>query len=149
MGFVLAATLALKTFVPLLAAVSAQMQGKAVGDVCAVYGVRLAAAAPPSAAPPHHHHGHHAASMDGAMAGAQAALPTSHDTPSDHAEHARDHCALTGLAVCAVLAAAAWDVVDWAGTAAPSPGGAEDASPVRDASARWLTLRVHAPPSQA
>ena len=35
----LAATLGLKTFVPLLAAVSAQMQGKAVGDVCAVYGV--------------------------------------------------------------------------------------------------------------
>ena len=168
-ALLLAATLGLKTFVPLLAAVSAQMQGKAVGDVCAVYGVRLAAAAPARAAPASHHHGHDtghggpaghaghaghagqgsdAGHSDGAIAAADATASTSHDEPSNHAEHAGDHCALSGLAVGAVLASAAWDVLDWAGTAAPSPGPS-GAAPARDASARWLTLRVHAPPARS
>ena len=162
-ALLLAATLGLKTFVPLLAAVSAQMQGKAVGDVCAVYGVRLAAAAPAPAAPASHHHGHdtgharhagHAGQgsdsghSDGAIAATDATASTSHDEPSNHAEHAGDHCALSGLAVGAVLASAAWDVLDWAGTAAPSTGPS-GAAPARDASARWLTLRVHAPPARS
>jgi hypothetical protein len=159
----LAATLALKAFVPLLAAVSAQMQGKAVGDVCSVYGVRLAAAAPALAVPAPHHHGHdtshagHAGHAghgdpvhaDGAMAGPDATTPsTSHDGPPDHAEHARDHCALGALAVGAVLASAAWNVADWAGGAA-LPDAIGDAAPAHDAIARWLTLRVHAPPTRS
>jgi len=83
------------------------------------------------------------------MGAADATPATSHDGSSDHAEHARDHCALTGLAVCAVVASAGWNVVDWAGTAVPLPHAIGDAALSHDASARWLTLRLHAPPIPA
>lgn len=160
----LAATLVLKTFVPLLAALAAELQGKAVADVCAVYGVRLAPA--PAAAPEPHrsdphqaHHEHHAprehhahgeavATAHAAMAGAEAAVAPSHEDAPEHADHARDHCALTGLAVCALVTLAAWDAADWT-SAAPELPAANDAAPARDASARWLTARVHAPPAGA
>lgn len=141
----LVATLAFKSFVPLLAALSAEMQGRAVADVCAVYGVRLAPAVDhaPVSHGMHHMHG----APETPMA---ASRPTAPDQPpADHAEHARDHCALTALAVGAMLALTLWGLVDWRAAAATGLGFADPAAPSRDASARWLTLRVHAPPALA
>lgn len=144
-ALLLVATLAFKSFVPLLAALSAGMQGKAVADVCAVYGVRLAPAV--DHAPVSHamHHLHGAADAPMAASGSTAPDPL----PADHAEHARDHCALTGLAMGAMLAQTLWEPVDWPAAAAIGLGVADVVSPARDASARWLTLRVHAPPARA
>ena len=140
----LAAVLAFKAFVPMLAALSAEMQGKAVADVCAVYGVRLGPAV--DAAPPMHalHHMHGAAH---ASMGAAAATPPDH-APHEHAEHARDHCALSGLTVGVLFAPTPWALVEWQAASAMATGFADVLAPSRDASARWLTLRVHAPPAR-
>lgn len=143
-AFLLAATLAFKSFVPMLAALSAGMQGKAVADVCALYGVRLAPAADPDAASHAMHHLHGAAAAATDPAGSPA-----HEHPADHAEHARDHCALTALAVGAVFAATLWGLVDWRAVPVTGDRFADPIAPSRDASARWLTLRLHAPPARA
>ena len=144
-AFVLVATLAFKSFVPLLAALSAELQGKAVADVCAVYGVRLAPVLDHAAVSHAMHHAHGVA--DTPMAASPSTAPD--PAPADHAEHARDHCALTALAIGAMFAPALSGLVDWRAAAAIGPGFADPVSALRDASARWLTLRVHAPPARA
>jgi hypothetical protein len=69
--WVFAAALLLKSAMPLLASASAQMQGKALAEVCTVYGI---------AAAPGAEHGH----------------PSDHDQAPGHGA---DHCALTALTV--------------------------------------------------
>lgn len=142
----IAVTLVFKSFVPLLAAASAQMQGKSVAEVCSIYGVAL----PSTQA---HVHGaaahamHHMAGMEMPAVADQA--PADHD-PADHAAHAQDHCALTGLAACAVFAATTlWALADWVDAQGPLAVTFDGVKPPRDASARWLTLRLHAPPRLA
>lgn len=140
----IAVTLVFKSFVPLLAAASAQMQGKPVAEVCAVYGVAL----PSMQAHVHDasaHAMHHMAGME--MAATGGGGPPFDHHPADHAAHAQDHCALTGLAACAVfLATTLWAVAEWTDDDR-APVAVDDApEPLRDASARWLTLRLHAPP---
>lgn len=140
------ATLVFKSFVPLLAAASADLQGKAVADVCALYGVRM----PQPAESAHHGAAHAMGHMHGvAMAGMDVVPSPSQHHPSEHAEHSRDHCALSGLAVGAAFALTLWGPVDWRAAPVPGRASADDTPPWRDASARWLTLRVHAPPRRA
>lgn len=114
-----AATLALKAFVPLLAAFSAQLQDRAVAEVCTVYGVRLAVTGEPS-------------------------LPE----PAGHATHGSDPCALSGLAAGAAGGSAPAMADAFArepGRGAPVSGTALP----HDASTRWLAMRLHAPPAPA
>ena len=142
-----AAALVLKSGVPLLAAAAAGLQGKQVADVCAIYGVRLAPAGDPVG-----HAAHatgHMAVVDIPAAGSHAHSHHAHDehhAPADPAAHAQDHCALTALAAGAVEASTAWTASDWR-----DRDGLLTFAPVlerrpQDASARWLILRLHAPP---
>ena len=144
-AFLIAATLVFKSFVPLLAVASAQMQGKAVADICSIYGVRLA----PAAGGHVHDGAAHAMGHAGHMAGmempASGGATSPHD-PDDHVAHAQDHCALTGLAACAVFAATLWVLADWLAGDGGRAAFLDSAGPPRDASARWLILRLHAPP---
>jgi hypothetical protein len=146
-AIVLVALLAFKSFVPMLAVLSAAMQGKAVADVCAVYGVRLAPGAVVDHAAASHavHHVHGAAEAPWAASG--ATVPQA--PPADHVGHARDHCALSGVALAAMLAPALWGPADWAVPATVGRGVAASVPSLRDASARWLSLRGHAPPPRA
>jgi hypothetical protein len=142
------AALALKSAVPMLAAVAAGLQGMAVAEICDVYGV---ATTPLGHAHAHTHgdaqvpdaHGH--ANDDASMA---VAAPAPDDVPAPghrHGGRAGDHCALTGL-----VAIAAIDPPALAG-----PFGAEasyvvlrpDRGTVRDAAARWAALLGHGPPA--
>jgi len=135
------AALAFKSFIPLLAAVAAQMQGKQVADICSIYGVRL------GGGHTHVHGGSHAMAHTAGMAmSATQGESSPKDGPADHASHVQDHCALTGLAVCAVLALALFTFADW-DAREPTHAFLADAPELsRDASARWLTSRLHAPP---
>lgn len=148
-AFVIVATLVFKSSVPLLAAASAEMQGKAVADVCAVYGVRLVSA---------NGHVHDAAShVMHHMAGHVHVVHTSPDAengpqpdaPADHAAHAQDHCALSGLAAYAIFAATLWGPADWLDVDKREAFAVARVQGARDASARWLILRLHAPPRAA
>ena len=141
-ALLIAVTLAFKSFVPLLAAASAEWQGKAVADICSVYGVRLA----PASNHVHHAASHGAAHAALAFTGTPAGDPHSHHDPSDHLAHAKDHCALTGLAACALFAPTPWLSADWLQAGGLRGLVPEPAEPLHDASARWLSLRLHAPP---
>ena len=143
-------TLVFKSFVPLLAAASAQMQGKSVAEICSVYGVALPSMqAHVQQAHVHDasaHAMHHMAGMETAAAG--GATPADHH-PADHAVHAQDHCALTGLAACAVFPATSlWAVAEWSDADRARAVG-DAVEPLRDASASWLTSRLHAPPRRS
>ena len=144
-AILIAATLIFKSFVPLLAAASAQMQGKDVADICSVYGVRLAPATG------HGHHGshpmEHVAGME--MPAMEGGGPASDDGPANHSTHSQEHCALTGLAACAVFALTSWATAVWAGDQETPSASGDGFALQRDPSARWLTLRLHAPPSMA
>ncbi len=153
-----AAALVLKSGVPLLAAAAAGLQGKQVADVCAIYGVRLA--------PASDHVGHTAAHATGHMAamdmpaGSHAHTHHEHDRagaaerradhehhePADPAAHAQDHCALTALAAGAVEASTAWTASDWRDRDGIRAFVPDVERRPQDASARWLILRLHAPP---
>jgi hypothetical protein len=148
-AFVIAATLVFKSFVPLLAATSAKMQGKAVADVCAVYGVSLASADGHAHDAASHTLHHMAAHMHGMHTSAASEEAPVHDAPADHAAHAQDHCALTGLAACAIFAATLWGLADWLQVDERNPFAFAEVQDARDASARWLILRLHAPPRAA
>jgi hypothetical protein len=136
-----AATLALKSAVPMLAAAAATLQGKPVAEICDVYGVATVAAAAPAAVmehPPGHGHMH-----------SHMAAPASsqHDAPAEHrhASRAGDHCALGGMVAIAAFSApavAALDVDDTPGT--PASDGDIAAF---DAAARWAALLGHGPPA--
>jgi hypothetical protein len=168
------AALVLKSAVPLLAAVAAHAQGKAVADICEIYGVRTIALSSAGSAG-HADHADHAAhaphagstgSADGhqvpqgdAEPGTHAAHPhaslqaPAEETPAHGHSHGAGvdpaHCALTGLAACAVPAAP--------DLASPRPLDAPDAATppqhartaASDPRARWLAERLHAPPLTA
>ena len=78
-------------------------------------------------------------------AAANAPEPTS---PHDAAQ-GREHCALTGLAACAAPALARLEAAAWLTSLRISEPTAAPPLPVRDASARWLSERIHAPPFAA
>ena len=137
----IAATLVFKTFVPLLAAASAHLQGRSVAEICSIYGVALPAVTG-HAHGAHSHASHHMAAMAGS--GASGKAPADHDP----AAHTQDHCALSGLATCALFAASLWIPAPWLDTDAAMRVSLGIVEPPRDASARWLTLRLHAPPRQ-
>jgi len=141
-ALLIVAALAFKSFIPLLAAVAAHMQGKEVADICSIYGVRLAGGHT------HVHGGSHAMAHTAgmAMSATHGDESSPEDAPADHASHGQDHCALTGLAVCAVLALALFTFADWDGREPTRVFLADAPELSRDASARWLTSRVHAPP---
>ena len=142
----LVVTLAFKSFVPLLAAAAAQMQGKAVADICAVYGVRLVMVSTHAHQESVHAMGHPAGHVLGVSMPETVSAPSQPHEPNDHAEHAQDHCALTGLSTCAVFPAALWSLVGWREPRQRMWNGVDTVDPPRDAIARWLMRRLHAPP---
>ena len=110
--------LLLKAAVPLLASVSAQAQGKALVEVCTVYGVATVA-------------------LDGS--GSQKA-------PEHGAGHAGDHCALTALMALDRPEPSALVVIAPVSHAgAQSPAAASSQAP--DANARWVAGLKHGPPA--
>jgi hypothetical protein len=119
--WVFAAALLLKSAMPFLASAAAGLQGKALVEVCSVYGVALV-------------------SPDGERSGA----PMPEHAPA----HGDAHCALTALAAFAnaepapiAIVASAWH------TALPPPRIAAPTAP--DATAAWVALLHHGPPRPA
>lgn len=113
--------LLLNAAVPMLARLAADLQGKAVGDVCALHGL-------PSA--PHEHHDHHG------------------DAPSDgdaDLDPRLKHCPLAALPMLAAPATTGAHVV------APLAVAGSDAewpeSLGHDAVAAWVARLKHGPPS--
>lgn len=111
-----ALALLLKAAMPLLATSSAQIQGKALIEVCTVYGVATVALDSADAPPMH----------DGA--------------PS----HAADHCALSGLT--AFSGAAPVALASPESRAEPTCRAATGAAACLDSCATWLARLGHAPP---
>jgi hypothetical protein len=154
-----AAALVLKSAVPLLAAAAAGLQGKEVADICAIYGVRLAsasghadhaaAAAPAMSHMDHVGHMGHVGQIAGMDVPATGGDHDSHHEPADPAAHAQDHCALTALGTIAVDAPTAWAGIDRLDRDSVPTAGRAVETRAQDASARWLTLRLHAPPPSA
>jgi|GEM_PF-1447740 len=145
--WLLVGVLLLRAAVPLLASASALLQGVAVGEVCAVYGVVLPAAATPAAA----EHAQHAQAAEHAAHTAQA----HHDHHAEHgsgggehARHATEHCALTALtALCTATPAASADVQ--AHGASTLRLAQPPQALVGDPAARWQAQLQHGPPRQA
>lgn len=109
----------LKAAVPGLAAAAAQARGVALADVCSVYGVRTQPAEP---AP-----------------------------PTDAAPHAGAHlgCLLAPLLGAAPLPALPPTLTPATRAACLTPPALpRHPLPLHDASHRWLTLRLHAPPAR-
>ncbi len=102
---------------PLLANASAQMQGKALVEVCTAYGVALVA-------------------QDG----------NADEPPADHtASHAQDHCVLTAWTALARAEACAWAPIARASTrAAPLRTHMSSSGP--DPCATWVARLKHGPP---
>ena len=113
--------LLLKAAVPLLATVSAHAQGKALVEVCTVYGVATVA-------------------LDDS--GSQ---PTPEHTTT---AHQGDHCALNALMALAVPDADAPSTAIVALPAAPPPR-AHPSSQAPDACATWVARLKHGPPAFA
>ena len=111
--------LLLKAAMPLLAGASAQLQGKALVEVCTVYGVATVA-------------------LD-----SQGSQPA----PAHAAAHTGDHCTLTGLVALAAPEAQpmAWPETPH-NAAAPRPGPSSQAP---DACAAWVAGLKHGPPALA
>ena len=128
--------LVLKSAVPLLASVAADLQGKGVAEICDVYGVALPSRASASAEGAHAHHHHHAHHDAGGG--------TSDSSPSG--PHRGDHCALTALSVFAPPDAAALAVAVPRSADAPTPRVRIAAARTPDAAARWAARLGHAPP---
>jgi hypothetical protein len=122
-------SLLLKAAVPMLAAGAATVRGVPVADVCAVYGVALAAARGDHAGHVHHH-----------------AAGSGHGDHGPHSAATHDeHCALTALAAYAVQEHAALAVVPSpAGSAHPGPSSVF--LPNRDAVATWRARLKQGPP---
>jgi hypothetical protein len=114
-----ALALLLKAAVPLLAAGSARAQGKALAEVCTVYGVATVA-------------------LDGAG---------SAPAPDHAAPHAGDHCALSGLVSFGTPAGqpALLPAPDSIGSVLPAPAGIH----APDACATWAARLGHGPPAFA
>jgi len=138
-----AALLLAKGAVPFLATAAAQLHGKAVADICPIYGVALPAVA---AIDPHaaHHH-HHAAHADEVAATQGAAGNDGGDGPLRHDTRGGDHCVLTALATFAADTAVVMPAPAAQSTAARAVASAE-LRPIADAAARWAALLGHGPP---
>jgi hypothetical protein len=136
-----AGALVLKSAVPMLAAAAAGLQGKAVAEICDVYGVdtstravRAVSTMAPVAAMAHHHgHEHMAASVQPRGEAPQSA-------PGHHpVGHASDHCALNGMVAIATGDAPVLVV--------PAPRAPAGAAAAFDAVARWAARLEHGPPA--
>jgi len=125
--------LLLKAAVPMLASVSAQQQGKPVGEVCTVYGVVLS-----SAGQAQHHH----PAADGAGTG-QADDHRSHAPGA----HGGDHCALNALAALATPQAPQLAVSRAEHGDVLAPGDVPVG--LRDACGTWVARLKHGPPAFA
>lgn len=151
--------LLLNAATPMLAAAAAQWQGRAIAEICSVYGVDLVAERARNRADAGIHSmtmtmTPHPAHVAGAAPSAhdwqndlpddRAAPPAGHGQHDPH--HDAHHCALTGVAVGAMLVVALLIFMAWTGTRLPSRRVAWPDSLRPDASARWLGLRLHAPP---
>lgn len=152
-----AGALLLKSAVPILASTAAALQGKAVAEICDVYGVATvplrAAPATPGGAHAHHH---------GDASAAALATPAEHAAAHDHGAHGKthgddappapshgakagDHCVLSGM-----VAVGGGDVPAFARlapTVAASQALASGEASVFDAVARWAALLEHGPPA--
>jgi hypothetical protein len=117
-----AAALLLKTAMPLLASVSAQVQDKTLVEICTVYGVSLVAVS---------EHGDETAPAPASETGGA---------------HRADHCALSALPALATAPPAAAVPVPGVTHGAPVPR-ARWAAHVPDACADWVALLKHGPPS--
>jgi hypothetical protein len=118
--WVFAAALLLKSAMPFLASASAHMQGKALVEVCTVYGVTLV-----------------------------AQTSDDHEPPIDHAgTHRGEHCALTALAALATAETPAMAPQPPAsgGVALLVP---HPSSPTHDAAASWVARLKHGPPGHS
>ena len=118
--WVFAAALLLKSAMPWLATASAQWQGKALVEVCTVYGVALVSSGTDSSAP----------------------------TPDHPAGHASADCGLTALAVLAPLDPPALAPMHGLQGAA-APPGSPASSQAPDACATWVARLKHGPPTIA
>jgi hypothetical protein len=161
----------LKSAVPMLAAVSAGLQGKPVAEICDVYGVAtlpVAVVAAGAAAAFAEHRGQaHDAEVAGAHqhvhahAGAAnvhahvhahaAAVPAqSSEAPPPAHQHggkAGDHCVLTGMVAMASGASSGVEALaPVVGANASIPAAAPA---VFDAAARWAARLEHGPPTSA
>jgi hypothetical protein len=114
--WVFAAALLLKAAMPLLASASARLQGKALVEVCTVYGVSLVA---PTGQEPARDHG----------------VP-----------HSSEHCALTALAAMAAPELPALDAVRRAPVQDVLLQTGKPSSRVRDTCAAWVARLRHGPP---
>ena len=120
--WVFAAALLLKSAMPWLASASAQMQGRALVEVCTVYGVSL-----------------------------QPQAGTGEHAPaSDHgsSEHGSEHCALTALAALAPIEPAAFAPAPALLRESARPL-AHPSSQAPDACATWVARLKHGPPAFA
>jgi hypothetical protein len=118
--WVFAAALLLKSAMPWLASASAQMQGKALVEVCTVYGVSLV---PPGAGDP--------------------------DPARDHAAGpAGEHCALGALTPFAAAPLPA-SLLPAPMAQGASPPRAHPSSQAPDACATWVARLKHGPPQVA
>jgi hypothetical protein len=112
-----AAALLLKAAMPMLATASAQLQGKALVEVCTVYGV------------------------------ATVALDSHSDTPAPHqkADHEGAHCGLSGLMAWSHSSASTPLFFGVAATSPSPPTRQPSVAP--DASATWVAQLHHGPPA--
>jgi hypothetical protein len=109
--------LLLKAAMPMLASTAAQVQGKALVEVCTTYGVSLVA--PDGTAP---------------------------DPDSGPGAHAADHCVLSALPGLVPLDAAPLRVADPAAQESVASPSSASAETIPDAAARWAARLEHGPP---
>jgi len=109
---------------PMLASASAHAQGKAVVEVCTVYGVSLVA-------------------LDGQDPGQNPA-----PAPDPLADHGNEHCALSALTALAEPPMGTVPALPAAQPAEPAPLE-RGRQPAPDANAAWVARLKHGPPALA
>ncbi len=128
---VFALALLIKAGMPVLASLSAHLQGVSVAAVCAVYGVATIKPAADAGAEVDEHAGHH-----GGHHG-------QHGSP-----HKSEHCALSGMV--ALSAPAAQHATDWPRLErAAAPQQRQHSATARDACTAWAARLQHGPPTLA
>lgn len=120
-----ALALLLKAAVPMLATVSAQLQGKTLVEVCTVYGVATVA-------------------LDAQGGATPMPAPAGHD-----GAHPGDHCVLSGLLALAAPQPVAHAFAATIPLPATRPVARVATAAVRDAEAHWMSRLKHGPPPSA
>jgi len=120
-----ALALLLKAAVPMLATVSAQLQGKTLVEVCTVYGVATVA-------------------LDAQGGSTPMPAPAGHD-----GAHPGDHCVLSGLLALAAPQPVAHAFAAALFVPAPLPVARVADAAARDAEAHWISRLKHGPPATA